>query len=67
MPGKRSLTACARGDFWRKKVVPMIRIPGRWVMEAGIQPDDRVSVENPEPGVLVVRRVCEANHVDPQT
>jgi len=33
-----------------------IRLIGQWIREAGLQQGDRVTVDNPAPGVLVVRR-----------
>lgn len=56
MSKKRVLTACPTGDFW--KVVPMIRITGRWVERAGIYPGDKVEVSNPEAGVLLIVRLA---------
>ena len=45
------------GDFWKGKTFPRIRIKGYWVKEAGIEPDSRVSVDNPAPGVLIIRQI----------
>lgn len=32
-----------------------IRIAAQWVRDAGFRPGSRVRIDNPEPGVLVVR------------
>jgi hypothetical protein len=42
------------GDFHRKEVIPQIKLQGKWLLNAGLQPDSRVSVTNPRPGVLIV-------------
>ncbi|MGB8215500.1 MAG: SymE family type I addiction module toxin [Anaerolineales bacterium] len=51
---KRNLKVSAMGDFWLGKVVPQIRLQGKWLEKAGIAPESRVEVENPSPGVLVI-------------
>jgi hypothetical protein len=70
MSKPRLLTVTPTGDFWKGKVVPMLRITGKWVERAGIEPGCRVEIENPEPGVLVIRRLSSTpwryDH-DPQT
>lgn len=60
MSKTRVLTAVPTGDFWKKRISPLLRLTGRWVMQAGIMPGDRVEVQNPQPGVLVIRRLDEA-------
>lgn len=32
-----------------------IRLKGKWIMEAGLQPDSYVTVSNPEPGTLIIK------------
>ena len=43
------------GDYYRKEVIPQIRLQGKWLLDAGLQPDKQVQVSNPQPGVLVVK------------
>ena len=45
------------GDHYRKQVKPQIRLQGKWLLKAGIVPEDRVEVLNPQPGTLVLRIV----------
>jgi hypothetical protein len=53
----RKLKVVPTGDFWRGKVVPQIRLQGKWLEKAGIAPETHVEVENPEAGVLIIRRI----------
>jgi len=43
------------GDYFRKEVIPQIRLQGKWLLSAGLQPDTKVQVSNPQPGVLVLK------------
>ena len=52
----RRLTATPTGDFWRGKVVPLIRLQGQWLKKAGIQPGDQVLVQVAKPGQLILTR-----------
>ena len=45
------------GDFWAKNTKPQIRLVGKWLEKAGILPNHHVQVENPQPGVLVLRLI----------
>ena len=45
------------GDHYRKEVKPQIRLEGKWLLKAGLVPEDRVEVLNPQPGTLVLRIV----------
>ena len=47
------------GDFWRGRTYPRIRIKGNWVKAAGIEPDTRVTVENPAKGILIIKQIEE--------
>ena len=47
------------GDFWRKNTKPRIRLSGKWMMKAGILPNNYVKVSNPQPGMLVLQLVEE--------
>ena len=54
-PKVRHLKVAEVGDFWRKRTCPQIRLQGKWMEKAGIPPNRHVQVENPQPGVLVLR------------
>ena len=54
-PKMRKLKVAEVGDFWRKRTCPQIRIQGKWMEKAGIPPNRHVQVENPQPGVLILR------------
>ncbi len=43
------------GDFFRKEVILQIRLQGKWLLDAGLRPDTKVQVTNPQPGVLIVK------------
>jgi HSP20-like domain of unknown function (DUF1813). len=43
------------GDHYRRKVIPQIRLQGKWLLSAGIIPEAKVEVINPKIGVLIVR------------
>lgn len=45
------------GDHYRKEVKPQIRLEGKWLLKAGLVPEDRVEVLNPQPGTLVLRTI----------
>ena len=51
----RKIKVCNIGDYYRKEVVLQIRLQGKWLLEAGYQPDTRVEITNPHPGILVVK------------
>jgi hypothetical protein len=53
----RHLHAYPTGDFWRKKVVPLIRLQGKWLERAGFPPGCPVIVEIKGDGVLTVRKM----------
>ena len=50
----RLIKVTETGDFWRKRTKPMIRLQGRWMVDAGIKPNRYVQVSNPQPGVLLL-------------
>jgi len=54
---QRTLTVRNIGDYYRKEVILQIRLQGKWLIEAGMQPDTKVQVTNPRPGELVVKRL----------
>ena len=43
------------GDFYHQRTHPCLRLKGQWLAGAGLFPNHHVRVENPRPGVLVVR------------
>ena len=45
------------GDHYRKVVKPQIRLEGKWLLTAGLVPEDKVEVLNPQPGMLILRIV----------
>jgi hypothetical protein len=45
------------GDFWRNQTKPRVRLEGKWLAYAGILPNHYVSIENPNPGTLIIRLV----------
>jgi hypothetical protein len=51
----RTLKVHDVGDYYRKEVIPQIRLQGKWLLSAGLQPDTQVQVTNPREGVLVVK------------
>ncbi len=55
MTQARVLKVAEIGDFYRKRTKPQIRLQGKWLAEAGIQPNGHVSVSNPSPGTLVIQ------------
>ena len=54
---QRTLTVRNIGDYYRKEVILQIRLQGKWLIEAGMQPETKVQVTNPRPGELVVKRL----------
>lgn len=53
----RSLKVLDCGDPYLKDVKPQIRLEGKWLLKAGVVPEDRVEVLNPRPGILVLRKL----------
>ena len=51
----RVLKVLDSGDPYRKDVKPHIRLEGKWLLKAGVVPEDRIEVSNPQPGILVLR------------
>lgn len=43
------------GDYYKREIIPKIRLQGKWLLDAGIKPNNHVYISNPEPGVLVIR------------
>jgi hypothetical protein len=57
IPKNRVLKIEEIGDFWRKRTKPRIRLKGKWLAEAGMQPNRYVNVSNPTHGVLVLHLI----------
>jgi hypothetical protein len=55
----RRLKIEATGDFWRGKLVPKVRITGKWLERAGFRPGHRVEVTLEQPGELRLRFIEE--------
>jgi len=55
----RILKVSEVGDFYRKHTWPYLRLMGLWLFRAGIHPNRHVRIENPKPGVLVIRLADE--------
>ncbi len=51
----RVLKVIETGDFWAKRTMPSIRLQGKWMLRAGIFPNQHVEITNPSPGVLLIR------------
>lgn len=45
------------GDFYRKHTWPYLRLMGIWLIKAGILANRHVQIDNPYPGVLVIRLI----------
>jgi len=57
IPERHVLKVHDGGDHYRKEVKPQIRLEGKWLLKAGLVPEDRVEVLNPQPGTLILRIV----------
>jgi hypothetical protein len=55
MKQSRVLKVQDTGDFYKKEVRPAIRLQGKWLLAAGLQPGKQVQVTNPQPGVLILK------------
>jgi hypothetical protein len=53
----RTLKIEATGDFWRGKIIPKIRLTGKWLEKAGFKPGHRVHLELADAGVMTLRFV----------
>lgn len=54
---KRTLKIERTGDFFRRKIVPRIRLNGKWLEQAGFKPGHRVQLEIVAAGVMTLRFV----------
>jgi hypothetical protein len=57
---RRTLKIENLGDPWRGKVFAGIRLRGRWLVRAGFQPGQRVSVTVSSPGSMQLRVMPES-------
>lgn len=60
----RSLKIERTGDFFRKKIIPRIRLNGKWLEAAGFKPGHRVEICIPESGTMVLRYVEQAQNAE---
>ena len=51
---QRKLKVEHRGDFARRKTYPMIRLRGKWLREAGFQPDSYVALTIEQGRIVIV-------------
>jgi hypothetical protein len=51
----RTLKVQDVGDYYRKEVIPQIRLQGKWMLSAGLEPNTKVQIINPERGVLILK------------
>jgi hypothetical protein len=61
----RSLKIEATGDYFYRKVRPMIRLSGQWLERAGFKPAHRVEVHFEQHGTLTLRFLAQA--IDAET
>lgn len=54
-PVPRVLKVEEVGDHWRKRTIPRIRLKGKWLQAAGIQPNSYVQIEILGPGRLHIQ------------
>jgi hypothetical protein len=62
----RTLKIEAAGDFWRGRVVPKIRLTGKWLERAGFKPGCRVAIEMSGQGMMTLRFQPADNNRSPQ-
>ncbi len=53
----RVLKVSETGDFYHKHTWPYLRLVGIWLTKAGILANRHVEIDNPYPGVLVIRLI----------
>jgi hypothetical protein len=63
-PEPRKLHAYPVGDFWKGKVVPLIRLQGQWLRAAGFAPGDEILVQIVGAGQLTVHKQIQADGSD---
>ena len=54
---KRSLKIEATGDFYKRRVIPKIRLSGKWLEAAGFKPGHRVELDFMGLGLVTLRFV----------
>jgi hypothetical protein len=60
------LTVERTGDFWKNKIIPRLRIAGKWFDQAGFKPGSRVTVRLLQPGIMQIT-VTPTAIVEPDT
>jgi hypothetical protein len=53
----RRLKVSETGDFYNTNPTPQIRLQGKWLLSAGIQPNSYVKVTSPAPGTLLLKSI----------
>jgi hypothetical protein len=61
-PKTRVLKVSETGDFYHKHTCPYLRLMGVWLIKAGILANRHVQIDNPSPGMLVIRLIDEQAH-----
>ena len=51
---QRKLKVEHRGDFARRKTYPLIRLRGKWLRQAGFQPDSYVTLTIEQGKIVIV-------------
>ena len=51
----RTLKIETAGDFWRGRMVPKIRLTGKWLERAGFKPGNRVEIAMSGQGTLTLK------------
>lgn len=51
----RTLKVNDVGDFYKKNVIPQVNLRGKWLLEAGLNPGDKVDIYTPEKGKIIIQ------------
>ncbi len=54
---KRTLKIEERGDYFRKRTIPTVRLKGKWLQAAGFPPGKHLTLQVISQGVIELR-VC---------
>ena len=63
----RRLHAYPIGDFWKGKVIPLIRLQGQWLRSAGFAPGDEILVKVVGDGQLTLCRQIQTDDSDDES
>lgn len=53
----RNLKIEERGDFFRRKTFPMVRLKGQWLRAAGFESGTRLALSVISPGIIELRSI----------